>query len=259
MQKIYERSENVIYAAAIMSAIIILISVIALLIITKNPYLDAYYIIDTFFNAPNSAATWDLAQLAITYPLGKFAVVLFIVILDNIGKLLIISFVFAAVIDIISYANLEKYISMANAKRMKGHIIICGYNKLSERLIGEIEKLKNKPRIVVIESDEENIIELHHRHIPAVEGSCSSIKALKAASVEKAKVIVFAKQNDTENIVGAIEVKKLNKKIKILIRTAKEDTMTKMYRVGVDMCVLPEYLAGISIGEFLLKYAKVQK
>ena len=221
MQKVYERSENVIYAAAIMSAIIILISVIALLIITKNPYLDAYYIIDTFFNAPNSAATWDLAQIAITY--------------------------------------LEKYISMANAKRMKGHIIICGYNKLSERLIGEIEKLKNKPRIVVIESDEENIIELHHRHIPAVEGSCSSIKALKAASVEKAKVIVFAKQNDTENIVGAIEVKKLNKKIKILIRTAKEDTMTKMYRVGVDMCVLPEYLAGISIGEFLLKYAKVQK
>ncbi|MFP3279345.1 MAG: NAD-binding protein, partial [Candidatus Micrarchaeota archaeon] len=82
---------------------------------------------------------------------------------------------------------------------------------------------------------------------------------LKLASVDKAKIIVFVEQNDAKNLIGIVEAKKLNKEIKALVRSTKEENMTKMYRVGADMCVLPEYIAGISIGEFLLKHIEVHK
>ncbi|MGC8699434.1 MAG: potassium channel family protein [Candidatus Micrarchaeia archaeon] len=259
MERLSESSWNVIISSIIISTVLIGISIVVLYLITNNAYLDAYYIIDTFFNAPNSAATWNLAQLALTYRFQKFAIVLAIVIIDNIGKLLVVSFVIAAVVDIVSFANLEKYISRVHAKRMKGHIIICGYNELSKRLIGELLGTKKKPKIVVIESNEEVIVELHHRHIPVIEGGCSSMRSLKLASADKAKMIVFVKQNDTENLIGAVEARKLNKEIKILVRGTKEEVMTKMYRAGADMCVLPEYLAGISMGEYIAKHLGVQK
>ncbi len=259
MERLSESSWNVIISSIIISTVLIALSIVVLYLITNNAYLDAYYIIDTFFNAPNSAATWDLAQLALTYHFQKFATVLSIVIIDNIGKLLVVSFIIAAVVDMVSFANLEKYISRVHAKRMKGHIIICGYNELSKRLIGELLGAKKKPKIVVIESNEEVIVDLHHRHIPVIEGGCSSMRSLKLASADKAKMIIFVKQNDAENLIGAVEARKLNKEIKILVRGTKEEVMTKMYRAGVDMCVLPEYLAGISIGEYIAKHLGVQR
>jgi len=259
MLEITEKSGNVIISATIISLIIIIFSLIALLYITHNTYLDAYYIIDTFFGAPNSAATWNLAQLSLLFPPQKLAIVLSIVIIDNIGKLLIVSFVIAAVIDIVSYANLEKYISAAHARRMRNHIIICGYNPLAERLIRKLNALKKKCEIAVIDNNEEIVVELHKRHIPIVEGSFTNPKILKLASADKAKIIVFVEQDDAKNLIGIVEAKRLNKEIKALVRSTKEENMTKMYRVGADMCVLPEYIAGISIGEFLLKHIGVHK
>lgn len=259
MQRIEERSGNVVIAATIIALIIIVASFFVLLLLTNDAYLDAYYIIDTFFDAPNSAATWNLAELVLSYSPLKFGLILGIVVIDSIGRLLIVSFIVAVVIDIVAYANLEKIISIAHAKRMKGHYIICGYNPLSERLIARLTERKKRPKIVVIDDDEKVIIELHHRHIPAIEGNCSSARSLELASVSTAKTIIFAKQNDSENLIGAIEAKKANKNIKVIVRATKEDVMTKMYRAGVDMCVLPESLAGVGIGEFILKHAKVQK
>ena len=259
MLEMAEESGNVIILATIISLIIIIFSLIALLYITHNIYLDAYYIIDAFFGAPNSGATWDLAQLSLLFPPQKLAIILSIVIIDNLGKLLIVSFVIAAVIDIVSYANLEKYISAAHASRMRDHIIICGYNTLAERLIMKLNNLKKKHEIAVIDNNEETVIELHRRRIPIVEGSFTNPKILKLASAEKAKIIVFVEQNDAKNLIGIVEAKKLNKEIKALVRSTKEENMTKMYRVGADMCVLPEYIAGISIGEFLLKHIEVHK
>ncbi|MGC8776331.1 MAG: potassium channel family protein [Candidatus Micrarchaeia archaeon] len=260
MGEIAQESGNVILSAAVISGLLILFSAVVLIFLTGKVYLNLYYILDTFFDLQNSVATWDLAELALASPFAKFAIILAIVVLDNVGKLLVVSFVIAAVIDIISYANLEKYISIVHAKKMKNHIIICGYNKLSERLIGKILEMKRKkPRIVVIEGNESSIVELHHRHIPAVEGNCLDRRSLKLASADKAKIIVFTVQGDAENLMGAVEAKKMNKNIKILARATKEEIMTKMYRAGVDMCVLPEYLTGISMAEFILKQLRVKK
>ncbi|MGC8662277.1 MAG: potassium channel family protein [Candidatus Micrarchaeia archaeon] len=254
MERATEKSGDVLLLSALLSMIIVIISFIVLYFLTGNIYLDAYYVIDTFFDAPNSAATWNLAQLALTYSTSKYLVILLVVVIDNIGKIMVVSFVFAAVINIISYANLEKYIGQVHAKRMKNHIIICGYTDLGKRLVDNLMNSKKKPKIVVIESNEEVAVELHHNHISCVEGRCTSERSLKRASIDKAKMVVFTKQNDVENLIGTVEARKLNKNIKIFVRGTKEEVMTKMYMVGADMCVLPEYLAGISMGEYIAKH-----
>jgi hypothetical protein len=248
---------NILVSITIIAAIIIAFSIAALWLLTKNIYLDAYYTLETFFEAPNAASSFDLAELAVGYNLYDFAAVVGIVIVDNIGRLLIISFIIAAVLDMVAYANIERVMNMIMAKRLKNHVIICGYNPISEKFIEKLKAQKKKISFIVLETDENKVAELHRRRIIVLNGSCMNEKDLEIASVKYAKSMVLTSQDDISNLISAIEAKKMNKSIKVITRVSKEEVRTKMYRVGVDMCVLPEYLAGIAIGEAIAKKVKV--
>ncbi|MGC8710359.1 MAG: potassium channel family protein [Candidatus Micrarchaeia archaeon] len=250
---------DILVSITIIAAIIIAFSIASLWLLTKNIYLDAYYTLETFFEAPNAASSFNLAELVMGYNIYNFAAVVGIVIIDNIGRLLIISFIIAAVLDMIAYANIERLMNIIRAKRLKGHVIICGYNPVSEKLIERLRAQRKKIKFIVLDSDENNVAELHRRHIIVLNGSCTSERDLKLASVEYAKSMVMTSQDDISNLISAIEAKKVNKNIKVIARVSKEEIRTKMYRVGVDMCVLPEYLAGITIGETIAKRVKVLK
>lgn len=246
-----ESATNVIVTAIIISSLIIVLSVFVLWLITGNVYTDMYYALEVFFEAPNSSGTFDLAAIAATLGVWKFVAVILVVVTDNLGRIVVISFLLAAVLDMLTYTGLENRINMLRTKRMKGHVIVCGYNSISEELIAKIKERKIK--FVVIDDNPGNIQFLNSRGVLTIEGKFTDGAALNDAGIGTAKVLVLTSQNDFDNLVGTIEAKKLNKAIKVLSRVTREEVRNKMYRVGVDMCVLPEYLTGIELGERLVK------
>ncbi|MDE1762267.1 MAG: NAD-binding protein [Candidatus Micrarchaeota archaeon] len=247
-------TRNVLVSAVIIGGVVMLFSISVLWILTKNFYLDAYYTIETFFAAPNTAASFDLASLAFSYAPLKFVAVVSVVILDNISNMLVVSFVIAAVLDIIRYANLENFINRFRASRMNGHVIVCGYNEVAAGLINRL--VEKKIRVIVVDTERETESVLNRRRILNITGKFTDSDELRLASISKAKEIVFASSSDIDNLLGAITAKKLNERIKILARVSSDEIRTKMYRVGVEMCVLPEYLAGVELGENLVAIAK---
>ncbi len=250
-----ESAANVIIAAVIVATLVIAISVLILWLITRNAYIDMYYILGVFFEAPNSAGAFDLAELAPTLGPWGFAAVVLIVIIDNIGRIVIISFVIAAVLDMLTYSNLENRINLMRIRRAKNHVIVCGYNNISDILM---QKMKgSRIRFVVIDGNPGNMQLLGSRGVLAIEGKFTEGNTLKDANIYRAKAIVFTSNSDFDNLVGTIEAKKLSKSIKVLSRVSHEEVRTKFYRAGVDMCVLPEYLTGIELGERLAKEAEL--
>src|SRR5690348_11557047 len=139
-----DETRNVLVSAVLIGAIVMAFSITILWTITNNIYLDAYYTIETFFGAANTAASFDLAEFAFAADPTKFVEIVGVVILDNLSNIIVISFVIAAVLDIIKYTNLEEIINKFKAGRFRGHIILCEYNEISENLLEKLRKSKMK-------------------------------------------------------------------------------------------------------------------
>ncbi|MDE1827804.1 MAG: NAD-binding protein [Candidatus Micrarchaeota archaeon] len=248
-----DETGNVLVSAVLIGAVVMAISITVLWSVTHDIYLDAYYTIETFFAAPDTAASFDLAELAFNSDPGKFSAIVGVVILDNLSNMLVISFVIAAVLNIIRYADFEEIINRFRGSRMKGHVIVCGYNDVAAGLVARLKKKGVK--VAVIDHDKATEEMLNRQGIVAITGKFTESEVLSQVSIANAREIVFTASSDIDNLVGAITAKRLNEKIRIMCRVSNDEIRSKMYRVGVDMCVLPEYLSGIEIGERLLKVA----
>ncbi|MDE1824829.1 MAG: NAD-binding protein [Candidatus Micrarchaeota archaeon] len=252
-----EETRNVLVAAVIVGAVIMLFSVAVLWLLTNNIYLDAYYTIETFFDTPNTSASFNLATIAFQSVGWRFASLVGIVVIDNLSNLIVVSFVIAAVLDIIRYADIEDSINKFRAGWKKGHVIVCGYNEVSAALIDKL--LNRKMDVVVVDGERTTALSLNKRGVITITGRFMESGILGMAGIGNAGVIVFASENDLDNLIGAITAKKLNENVRIMSRVSGDEVRNKMYRLGVDMCVLPEYLAGVELGESLVKVMKSVK
>ncbi len=242
-----QEAKNVLTSVVFITAVIMVVLLVVLWFITKDIYLDLYYLLETLFDAPNVAASFDLATIAFSGSVQRMLGLTGIVIVAQLSRVLFISFIIAAVLDMIVYSNIDAIVNRIRAMRLRNHVIICGYSPLAENLIMKLSK--EKKSFVVVEHDRKNMPALETLRALTILGNYAEESVLKSAGIANAKAILFTSQDDFENIIGALTAKKMNTRIKVLTRAGREEVRKKMYRIGVDMCVLPEYLAGIEMGE----------
>jgi voltage-gated potassium channel len=241
-----EETGNVLILTLIIGLSIIAISTIGIWRITDNAYLSAYYTLRVFFADPISNADIVIASLASTGSVYTEASIIGLEIIDNLSRMLIISFIVAAVIDLAVYSNIEEYLNRIAVRHMDGHVIICGYGGISENLAAELYRKKEK--FIVIEPNAQNTPSLNSVRFPVIGRRFTENDVLKSASITKAKAIVFTSLSDMDNVIGIITARHLNQNIKIISRATTEETRRKMIRAGSDICILPEQLAGLEMG-----------
>ena len=122
-------------------------------------------------------------------------------------------------------------------KKLKNHIIVCGFGESGSKTAEILEK--NKKKVVVVDSKYLNGMDKHFYIV----GDASDDEVLKAAGVENASVLVAALPSDADNIFVAITAKALNKKIRVIAKAKEKNSVKKMKLVGIDEVV---YLFEIS-------------
>jgi voltage-gated potassium channel len=121
---------------------------------------------------------------------------------------------------------------------------------LAERLCAELAAQKRKFIVIVdSEADAEMLRALGYQ---TIEGDFKSENVLRKAYVENAKTIIFDARDDFDNMMGVISAKHLNSRIKVITRVKDEYTVTKMHRAGADQCVVPEIVAGVELGNYIV-------
>ncbi len=248
-----EDTFNVMTTTAAIIIIIIAVSITVLYKFTNDLYLDSYFALSSFFDAQNIVAASSIAQIAFSPSTSTtgFASIFAIVMLDNLSRILITSFILAAVMDFLTYANVEGYINEVRSKMLRNHVIICGYSSIADSLIRNLAK--RKIRYVVIEPDKIRERELNDRKILNIAQDFTDGDTLRLAGIGKARAIVFTSQKDVDNVLGAIVAKKLNPKIKVMSRLKDDIVRRSVYSAGIDLAIIPEYLAGLEIGNYLHK------
>ena len=101
------------------------------------------------FDANSEGAAIFIAAALAASPAYIFYGFVAISLVDGLAKAAIIGFLIAAFINLLSSIDLKSKIEMITVKHLKGHVIVCGYSMLAERLSSDLKK--DKIHFVIIE------------------------------------------------------------------------------------------------------------
>ena len=244
-----ETQETTTRLLVIFVATALIFTVFSILILENfvhNFYIAGYYTIAAIFGAVGVGQGNMLAQYLTAFS-GPFDVVVVVSLLDGILKIIAIGFVIAAVINLILSIDLGSRFVMISKNKWKNHVIICGYSLLTERVAMELAA--KKIPFLIVDKDLAKIDEVNEAGFTGLHEDFTADSALRNASIETAKTVMFLTYNDYDNLLGVITAKHLKKDINIIAMSSDSSTVTKMHRGGAGLCVIPEVLTGIEIGE----------
>ncbi len=252
----FDLSDNaatrVIIMLLISAAIFTLISIGIVDLVSHNIYAASYYTISALFDSNGEGAASFIAAVLAANGYGYLFYSFFAIsVIDGLAKAVIIGFLIAAFINLLSNIDLKSKFDVITAKHLKDHIIICGYSMLAERLCDDLKKGRN--RFVVIEKDPEKVNILRDLGFNVVEGDFTERKILDSASIGKARALVFATESDFVNLLGIVTAHHMRPDVKIIARARSETSVRKMQRGGAELCLVPEVVAGLELGESIAK------
>ena len=143
---------------------------------------------------------------------------------------------------IMSYSRNKKI------KKLKNHVIICGFGRNGRQAI--VELLKADEKVVVIDSKleilEENINEeiVKNKNFVFVHGDASHEESLFKANVNNAKALITTLPNDAENLLIILTLRDINNKILIISRASDEHSYSKLIRAGANNVIMPDIVGG---------------
>ncbi len=113
----------------------------------------------------------------------------------------------------------ERAVKLAN--RLRNHIILVGCGHLGRRIIDRLLKMGLQFSLIVLPKDRdsnETVVKLLRDGIPIIFGHATMEDTLLKAGIMNAKAIIIAINNDSVNMVIAEKAKKLNPRIKTVVR-----------------------------------------
>ena len=141
--------------------------------------------------------------------------------------------------------------------KLKGHVVICGWNFNVENIITTLEKELDYPSIILVNScDPGSIGEIINRHteseISFVAGDFSKDAILDKASVRQAEsVIIVADTNeltankaDEKTVITALTVKNMNSKVRLYAHIINPDNVSHLRRAKADDVVISDKYSG---------------
>ncbi len=131
-------------------------------------------------------------------------------------------------------------------KKLKRQAVVFGYSNLGRYVAEKLDELEYD--YVVITKDPHVYNELLTKNIFAVlEHETQPIKALTAAGIDKASMIVAAHEKDSDNMLLILSARKMRPDIRIISVVHDQDLMETVKSAGADL-VVP---SSITVGHLL--------
>jgi len=136
-------------------------------------------------------------------------------------------------------------------KKLKDHIILCGYGRVGKQVAGEF--LKRGESFLVVEKDISLIPDDGTDGIIFLAGSAAEDEVLEHAGIDRARAIVSTIPDDAENVYLALTARQINPKLFIIARADTELAKKKLVRAGANKVVCPHELGGIQMAMATLR------
>lgn len=140
-------------------------------------------------------------------------------------------------------------------KKLKNHIIVCGGGRMAVALIKELER--EKQPFVVLETNPESSVsqlkKLEHTTWLIMERDALLEESLLEVNIESAIGLAAVLPTDADNLFLVLSARRLNPRIRIETRIAKESTREKMLQAGADKVISPYSVGGLQMARSILR------
>lgn len=128
--------------------------------------------------------------------------------------------------------------------RMQDHIVLCGFGRVGEEIARQLRTRKGRPQLVVIDKDPERREPALALGGLAVVGDATEEDVLRAAGVERARVLIAAADSDTQNTFVTLTARALNPRLTIIARAGSEPAEARLRTAGANRIISPYRIAG---------------
>jgi len=205
--------------------------------------IENYSLIDAFYMTIITIATVGFTEVHPLSPTGRIFTSFFIIF--NLG-------VFALFVSVITSYLFEgelkeiftNYISEREVRKMKDHVIICGYGRNGIKAAKELQS--HGIPFVVIERKAELFQDVVHQdqQIPYIEGNATQDEILKAAGIERARALITTFPSDADSVFVTLSARQLNPNLVIIARANETSSESKLLRAGANRLVRPDIIGG---------------
>lgn len=225
------------------------VGVIGFMIIEKYTFIQAVYMTAITISTvgfreakPLSNGGMIFTSAYIMFNLGLFAY--------------IVSYIARFVFDGELRNQYHHYTNSKELKKMKDHVIVCGYGRNGSKAVKELKESKIK--CVVIDNRTELEDDLLKVVKASIIGNASDEENLIEAGIAKAKTLIVTLPNDAENVYITLSARELNPDLQIISRASNESSQKKLLKAGADTVIMPDSLGGKHMAQLVTKPAVIQ-
>ncbi len=126
------------------------------------------------------------------------------------------------------------------------HVVIVGFGRVGGFVARMLKRLEQP--FVVIDVDPGKVEAAREEGIPLVYGDAAAEPVLEAAKIRKARMVVLTTPDAVGTRLVVERARQLNPEARVVARSAGEDQLEDLGRLGVYEAVQPELEAGLELG-----------
>ena len=141
---------------------------------------------------------------------------------------------------------------------LKNHIILCGYGRYGEEVVGHFLDLDIP--FVVVERNPQRIQEIQSsaHSILYIQGDATNDEVLEQVGLSRASAVISAMHDDSENVFTVLTARQLNPSIRIVSRATNPGSQRKLRLAGADHVIMPEQIGGFYMAMLISKPGAVE-
>lgn len=137
-------------------------------------------------------------------------------------------------------------------KKMKNHVIVCGYGRNGKQAVHEL--VAHKQQYVIIEEKHDVIAEASNSgNKYFIEGDATQDEVLLKAGIKNAKALICTLPIDADNLYVVLSARALNSELNIISRATYDSSEAKLLIAGANNIVMPDKVGGSHMATMVIK------
>lgn len=148
---------------------------------------------------------------------------------------------------------LEDYRMGRLQRRLRDHIVICGYGRSGRIAAREmVAKGCDADCIVVIDPSEEALYDAAESGFVGLRGDATRENIIRASGIKRARAAIVAPGRDDTNVLIVLTIRNLNPTVKIISSVKEEENFKLIEQSGANVILSPARVSGYLLAEAVL-------
>lgn len=159
-----------------------------------------------------------------------------------------------SLVQVLTFSQVQRMMGENRVKseidKLHGHVIVCGYGRIGRMLARDLATAGTA--FLIVDHDEVRLSAARTLGYLCWLGNATNEETLRAAGVERARVLATVLPTDADNVFITLSARSLNPDLQIIARGEAPSTESKLLQAGANQVVLPAHIGAERIAEMVL-------